>query len=103
MNFQITATADSKLSYTPCYKYVKQKLYLIMNLDKDTKLSLLHKHYLALANDALDENYQHGCIMFLDEHIRNPNNKWKQHRVDEAIKIMDEYKQKRKKVIDGLL
>ncbi len=72
-------------------------------LDKDTKLSLLHSHYLARANDVLDENYIYGCIMFLDEHIRNPNNKWKQHRVDKAIKIMDEYKQKREKVLNDLL
>jgi hypothetical protein len=74
-----------------------------MELNIDTKLSLLHKRYLSLANDALGENYQYGCIMFLDEHIRDPNNKWKQHRVDEAIKIMNEYKQKREKVINGLL
>jgi hypothetical protein len=35
INFQITTTADSKLSYTPCYALVPT--YLVQNLIWNTK------------------------------------------------------------------
>ena len=65
-----------------------------MNLDKDTQLTLLHKHTLMKVNDVLDEYFQFGQIKFVDKWIRDPNNKWKQERVDKAIKLLDEYKQR---------
>lgn len=51
-----------------------------------------------MINDELDENFQFGQIMFVDEWVRSPNNKWKQERVDKAIKMLDEYKQKRETI-----
>ena len=63
-----------------------------MNLDKDTQLALLHKHTLMKVNDELDENFQFGQIMFVDKLVRDPNNKWKQERLDKAIKLLNEYK-----------
>lgn len=69
-----------------------------MNLDKDTQLALLHKHTLMKVNDELDENYQFGQILFVDELVRNANNKWKRERVDKAIKLLDEYKQRRETI-----
>ena len=69
-----------------------------MNLDKDTQLALLHKHTLMKINDELDENFQFGQILWVDEWVRNPNNKWKQERVDNAIRLLDEYKQRRETI-----
>lgn len=69
-----------------------------MELDKDTQLGLLHKHTLMKINDVLDENFQFGEIMFVDKYVRDPNNKWKQERVDKAIKLLDEYKQRRETI-----
>jgi len=68
---------------------------LIMGLDKDTKFILLHKHQLMKINDALDENFQYGQIGCVAKWLKDPNNKWKQPRVDEAIKILDEYYKRR--------
>lgn len=69
-----------------------------MNLDKDTQLALLHKHTLMKINDELGENFQFGQILWVDEWVRNPNNKWKQERVDKAIRLLDEYKQRRETI-----
>lgn len=68
-------------------------------LDNETKLCFLENQYLSLINDALDENYQHGSIMYINKYVHDPNNKWKQHRVDEAIKLLDEYNQKRYSIL----
>ena len=65
------------------------------------QLALLHKHTLSLVNDELDENFQFGQIMFVDELVREPNNKWKQKRVDKAIKLLDEYKQRRETIVNS--
>lgn len=69
-----------------------------MNLDKYTQLTLLHKHTLMKINDELDENFQFGQILWVDEWVKNPNNKWKQERVDKAIRLLDEYKQRRETI-----
>ena len=69
-----------------------------MNLDRDTQLAFLHKHILMKVNDELDENFQFGQIIFVDKWVREPNNKWKQEKVDKAIKLLDEYKQRRETI-----
>jgi len=69
-----------------------------MKLDKSIQLDLLHKRTLMKINDVLDENFQFGEILFVDEWVRDPNNKWKQERVDNAIKLLDEYKQRRETI-----
>lgn len=70
-------------------------------IDKDTKLYIIHKKYLGLINDVLDENYQYGTINFLDEIVRDPNNKWKQERVEKAIEFLNEYKQKKQEILNS--
>lgn len=67
-----------------------------MELDISTKLGILQKHTLMKINDELGENFQFGQILWVDEWVRNPNNKWKQERVDRAIKILDKYIERKK-------
>jgi len=63
-------------------------------IDKNTKLDILQNFALREINSILDENFLIGQIKFVDKYVRDPNNKWKQERVDECIKVLDEYKQK---------
>lgn len=65
-----------------------------MELDKNTQLCLLQKFALGDINSILNENFLLGEIWFVDKYVRDPNNKWKQERVDKAIKVLDEFKQK---------
>jgi hypothetical protein len=62
-----------------------------MILDNETKRQLWHKHTLIKINDLLDENFLYGDIQRVDALVRTPDNKWNQHRVDKAIRILDEY------------
>ena len=74
-----------------------------MELYKDTKYAILHKHTIGKLNDMLDENFMYGDMVHIEEAVRNPNNKWKQCRVDGAIKILDEYKQKQEQIKNGTI
>ena len=69
------------------------------NLDLDTKISLLERNTIGQINDVLDEYFQLGQLRFIDKWVRDPNNKWKQERVDKAINLLDEYREKRANLI----
>lgn len=62
-----------------------------LKIDYDTELSLINKYALCQINDILDENMLLFSSNF-ESILHNPNNKWKQNRVDEAIIIFNKYK-----------
>lgn len=64
-------------------------------LDNSQKLSILQKHALGELNDILDENFQYGQIGFVKKWIYDPNNQWKQDRVDKAKNVITLYEEKK--------